>query len=73
MDATKTKDLIQTARHYAQSSSNYLVSAESWVSWTDKDEDARDPKTMLLDNLASAEKDAREALQYINQIRAQCA
>lgn len=64
------KDLVRTAQHYAQSAANYLVCAGSWSDWTDKDEDDRDPKTMMLDNLASAEKDAREALRYIEQIRA---
>ena len=47
--------------------------AQSWTDWTDKDEDGRDPKTMMLESLASAEKDARQALTYIEQIRARCA
>lgn len=64
------RDLAKTAQHYAQSAANYLVNVQSWADWTDKDEDGRDPKTMMLENLASAEKDAREALNYIEQIRA---
>lgn len=66
-------DLMKTARHYAQSSANYLTCAASWSDWSDKEEDDRDPKMMMLESLASAEKDAREAIKYIERIRASSA
>ena len=67
------KDLVKTAQRYAQSSANYLICAASWSDWSEKEEDDRDPKMMMLESLASAEKDAREAIKYIEQIRARIA
>ena len=69
MDEHKTKDLLRTAGRYAQSASNYIVCATSWVGHVDEDEPQRDPQEMLLVNLASAEQDARSAIEYIDQIR----
>ncbi len=72
MDEHRTKDLLRTAGRYAQSASNYIVCATSWVgSEADDDETQRDPASMLLENLASAEQDAKNALKYIEQIREQ--
>ena len=72
MDTDRIKRMIGAARMSSNFATNDLLSAASWVGWTDKDEDERDPTEMLNDNLAKAKSNARSALAQIEAIRAMC-
>ena len=70
METQRIKGMIDAARMCANHAINDLHCAMSWVGWTDKEEDERDPDLMMRESLAKAEANAEKALEVVRNIRA---